>query len=136
MSEEICDVIDKLAEKIGIAVDWGNENIAPYIQDLVERYSKYEISNCAIWCAVLFILTVCCVVGIVRSCRSIKRRELCCKGASDAEDDEYINILIIVFSILGLPLFGIAFCCCLDMLMQWVFIPDISFIKAITTIMK
>lgn len=103
---------------------------------MIERYSKYEISNYAIWCTVLFILTVCCVVGIVRFYRSIKRRGLCCKGASDAEDDEYVNALIIVFSILGLFLFGILFCCFLDMLMQWVFIPDISFMKAITTMMK
>lgn len=31
MSQEIINVLDNLGEKFGIAIDWSNENILPYL---------------------------------------------------------------------------------------------------------
>jgi hypothetical protein len=42
-SEQIIQVIDKIAEKIGIAIDWSQENILPYMQDLLRRYTTMQI---------------------------------------------------------------------------------------------
>lgn len=39
MSQEIINVLDNLGEKFGIAIDWSNENILPYLQDLIHRIS-------------------------------------------------------------------------------------------------
>lgn len=49
MSEEIIKVLDALAERFGLAVDWTSENVIPYIEKLCGRYINYEITTSAIW---------------------------------------------------------------------------------------
>ena len=43
MSEEIIKVFDYLGEKLGIVIDWTQENILPYLQDLLGRYVTFNI---------------------------------------------------------------------------------------------
>lgn len=43
MSEEIIKVFDYIGEKFGIAIDWTQENLQPYLMDLWERFIKYEL---------------------------------------------------------------------------------------------
>lgn len=45
MSDEIIKVLDALAEKFGIAVDWTRQNIQPYIEDLCHRIVGYELTT-------------------------------------------------------------------------------------------
>ena len=46
-SDELIKVLDYLCEKIGIAVDWTSaqvsDNILPYVQEVVHRYTVYAI---------------------------------------------------------------------------------------------
>lgn len=42
MSEEIIKVIDELGEKFGVAIDWTNQNIMPYLQELFKRFIRYK----------------------------------------------------------------------------------------------
>lgn len=37
----VVQVIDELSSKLGIAIDWSDENILPYLKDLVDRYAIY-----------------------------------------------------------------------------------------------
>lgn len=136
MDNEIYNTIDKLAEKFGIAVNWGNKNVVPYIQDLITRYSKFEIASSAIWSIICFVLVILCIIGIVRSIRNIKRGTPCDKNMYDAENEEAINIAIMVISISGLLAFAILACCFTDMLIKWIFIPDVSFMKTILDMIK
>ena len=136
MDNEICNVIDKLAEKFGIAVNWGNENIMPYIQDLITRYSKFEIASAAIGSIICFILVILCITGIVHSIENIKRGTPCDKNIYDAENEEFINIAIMVVSILGLLVCAILACRFTDMLMRGIFTPDVSFMKTILDMIK
>lgn len=41
----IVEIIDSLAEKFGIVVDWTNQNVMPYIEDLMQRIVSYEITS-------------------------------------------------------------------------------------------
>lgn len=50
-SQELITVLDYLAQKLGLAIDWTSTNIKPYLQDLCSRYIEYEICNS--------ILTIC-----------------------------------------------------------------------------
>lgn len=43
VSEEIIKVLDALAEKFGIAVDWTSENVFPYLQTLCDKFVRYEL---------------------------------------------------------------------------------------------
>ena len=49
MSDEIIKVLDALAEKFGLAVDWTSANIIPYIEQLCGKYINYEIATSIIW---------------------------------------------------------------------------------------
>lgn len=58
VSDEIIKLIDALAERFGIAIDWGSENALPYLEDLAGRYIKYEIVVSAVWMVLAAIILV------------------------------------------------------------------------------
>ena len=45
ISDEIIKVLDVLGEKFGIVIDWAQQNIQPYIQDLCQRVTQYKLST-------------------------------------------------------------------------------------------
>lgn len=49
MSEEIIKVLNALAEKFGLAVDWTSANVIPYLEQVCGKYVNYEIATSAIW---------------------------------------------------------------------------------------
>lgn len=49
MSEEIIKILDALADKFGIAIDWTSANIIPYLKELCGKYVNYEIATSVIW---------------------------------------------------------------------------------------
>ena len=52
VSSEIIEVLDYLGEKFGIAIDWTNNNVLPYLQALVDKFIKWEISTSILWIAI------------------------------------------------------------------------------------
>lgn len=42
MSEEIIKVLDELGKRFGIVIDWSNQNIIPYLQELLQRFIYYK----------------------------------------------------------------------------------------------
>ena len=64
MSDEIIKVLDALAEKFGLAVDWTSSNILPYIQELAGKIVRWEIGTSIMWLVIgviLLILIVPCI---------------------------------------------------------------------------
>ena len=49
MSEEIIKVLNDLASRFGVAIDWTNQNIVPYLQDLMTRFIKLQNASAIIW---------------------------------------------------------------------------------------
>ena len=49
MSEEIIKVLDELADKFGLAVDWTSANVVPYLEQLCGKYVNYEIATSVVW---------------------------------------------------------------------------------------
>ena len=43
MSEQIIKVLDSVCEKFGIAIDWTNNNVLPYIQQLGDKIVKHDL---------------------------------------------------------------------------------------------
>lgn len=43
MSKEVIEIFDYIGEKLGIAIDWTQENIIPYLTDLLGRYVTFNI---------------------------------------------------------------------------------------------
>ena len=59
MSEEIIKILNILSEKIGISIDWTQENIIPYLEQLFPKYVNYEIATSIVWIVtgILLIIT-------------------------------------------------------------------------------
>ena len=55
MSDEIIKVLDALAEKFGLAVDWTSSNVLPYISELVGKIVRWEIGTSIMWLVIGFI---------------------------------------------------------------------------------
>lgn len=92
ISNEIIKVIDALAEKFGVAVDWSSENIIPYLEQLCDKYINYEIATSVVW--IVF------GVFLISSCKWGLRIAQHCEAES--EEDEWSDLdLIAVFVRVG-----------------------------------
>lgn len=49
LSTQVINIMDALCEKIGIAVDWSQQNVLPYFQELIGKFITYEIATSATW---------------------------------------------------------------------------------------
>lgn len=72
ISSEIIEVLDYLGEKFGIAIDWTSNNVLPYLQALVDKFIKWEISTSILWIAIaIFIIAMAIVLMNLKGFREI-----------------------------------------------------------------
>jgi hypothetical protein len=67
VSDQIIQVIEHLAQKFGVAINWSSENIMPIVEELCTKYISYEIMTSKMWlilCSVLFGIIVV-VYGVI-----------------------------------------------------------------------
>lgn len=58
MSDEIIKVIDAIAEKFGIMIDWTAENVMPLITETLEQLIRYKQITYGIWIAILITIAL------------------------------------------------------------------------------
>lgn len=58
MSEEIIKVLDELGKKFGIIIDWNNQNILPYLQELLKRFICYRNITACVWIIISIAITI------------------------------------------------------------------------------
>ena len=66
MNEETIKVFDYIGDKLGIAIDYTQENIQPYLEDLWHRFITYEIVINSLQFIGSFIITLICLYFILR----------------------------------------------------------------------
>lgn len=88
MSNEIIKVLDALAEKFGVVIDWTAANIIPYLQELCGKYVNYEIVTSTVWIIIGIIL----LTGTFFGWRRID-------GLSDEDEDLAFSFTIILLVI-------------------------------------
>lgn len=52
VSKQIIEVVDALAQRFGVAIDWSKENVMPYIVELGKKYINWEIATSVLWCII------------------------------------------------------------------------------------
>lgn len=62
-SKQIIEVLDYLGEKIGITIDWTQANMIPYLQELFDRFIKWEIATSTMWIFIAIIMWI--IAGIL-----------------------------------------------------------------------
>lgn len=61
ISDQIIQVIDHLAQKFGVAINWSSENIMPIVEELCAKYISYEIMTskvCIIIASIVLLLII------------------------------------------------------------------------------
>ena len=43
MTDEIIKLLDELAKRFGVAIDWADENVMPYLLEVYDRFITYQI---------------------------------------------------------------------------------------------
>ena len=61
LSAEIIKILDDLAKRFGVAIDWADKNVMPYLIDLYERFIDYKI----VLNIIPVILFVVCIIGVI-----------------------------------------------------------------------
>lgn len=49
MADEIIKVLDDLAQRMGVVIDWSAENVLPYVTELGEKLVRYELLTSVFW---------------------------------------------------------------------------------------
>ena len=66
VSDQIIQVIEHLAQKFGIAINWSSENLMPIVEELCTKYISYEIMTSKVWLTLALIaLSLIIAIGTV-----------------------------------------------------------------------
>ena len=101
MSEEIIKVIDELGKRFGIVIDWSNQNIIPYLQELLKRFICYQNITACVWIIISIAITISGVVMIKFLNKWIKSDNY---NESYCSDDEFLATLGYILSICTIAL--------------------------------
>lgn len=93
MSEEIIKILDELGKRFGIVIDWSNQNIIPYLQELFKRFICYRNITACVWIILSIAMTISGVV-MIRSLNKWRKSD-----DYDDCDDDMLAILGYIFSV-------------------------------------
>lgn len=117
LSNEIIKILDALAERFGIAVDWTAENIIPYLTQLGTKYVNYEMVTSIVYMILGVIFGV---IGIVLWRKLYKNKEFGVERKSYCGDDYGVRffsyfglsiLCLISYMIITTQIFDIVKCC-------------------------
>lgn len=138
-SEQFKDIFNMLCEKIGVAIDWTQDNIVPYIMELCKRLVVLNIVEEALWLISGIIAVV--IIGFLakkifedyRKCVDTKDDTFWWDWYSSGISPKVGTIFVFVIGGAVL-LFGlIAIPCCISELLKWAIVPEVQLIKEITS---
>lgn len=70
ISNEIIEVLDYLCDKFGIAIDWTNQNIMPYLEQLFTKFIAWELSTSIAYIVIFAIVAVILTIVLIWSART------------------------------------------------------------------
>lgn len=70
MSDEVIKILDALAERFGIVIDWSSENVLPYLKDVAHRFVNYT----AAMSVLKIILCIICIAVLIKVIKEMNKR--------------------------------------------------------------
>lgn len=98
VSDEIIKILDFVGEKFGVAIDWTDSTFIPYIEQLFQKFVRYEIATSIIWISIAVI----CFMFSLKIIRNIyqKSKEILKICHRDYTFDESVIIILFILLIL------------------------------------
>lgn len=135
MDKELCNVIDKIAEKIGIVIDWSSKNVMPYIQDIMQRYrTKSIVEN-------IIAMTVCAIIITICTIIAVKMIKCIINGLQNTESSIWFDAdydAVSIFSMMASIIIAISFlisvivlCGAIWELVGWFYVPEVKFLEVL-----
>lgn len=57
-SEGLIKVLDAVCDKFGLAINWSQDNVLPYIQQLITKIAHWEIATSLVWMSLALVLLI------------------------------------------------------------------------------
>lgn len=127
---EIEKIIDKIAEKFGIVIDWTQDNIYPYVKDIIGKYRTGKIVQDIIIIGILSLVVLLTILTL-KHIFTPNRKPLISK-----EEDEIVSAILVTICLLALVLLIPIVIWEICNLIDWIFIPETQFIKEISKLLK
>ena len=58
VSDEVIKILEYLCDKIGVTIDWTNNNVLPYLEQLCGKFVKWEIGTSIAWIVLTIIAVI------------------------------------------------------------------------------
>lgn len=137
-SEQFKDIFNMLCEKIGVTIDWTQDNIIPYLTDFFSRFVTYKIITNAIGSVIFFGMLIFGIVGTIyllkdyNKCKKNRGSTTfweCFCGSSGPTPVGWIMITVVVIcsfcGIVGAPI-------SISELLKWIIVPEFQFVEMIS----
>ena len=58
ISDEVIKILEYLCDKIGVTIDWTNNNALPYVEQICEKFIMWEVNTSFAWMGIMGVLTI------------------------------------------------------------------------------
>lgn len=139
-SDEIIKILDDLAGRFGIAINWADQNVMPYVIELFNKFVSYKIAVNTI-SIILFVLALSTNIIFWRKyykCLIQAKKDKASNTLIDAtiytySPSSYLPSTLSIFLGVALTLFlfgsTIAFICSISNLLKLVYIPELYIVE-------
>ena len=75
VSDQIIKVLDEIGKRFGLAIDWTQANIVPYVQQLGQRIVNYELWTSVVWVVLSLVFIIFSVKLFKKSIKDVKSED-------------------------------------------------------------
>lgn len=91
MSDEVIKILDELAKRFGLTIDWTSSNVIPYLEKICNKYVNYEVATSVVW---LLFGIACLILGGI-SFKKMKHYFVESNDSENSTDEEWYGGLCI-----------------------------------------
>ena len=147
-SEQFKEVFELICDKMGVAIDWTQENVVPYVTELCERYVTFNIIEEIISVVCWSLIIIGCIVGaivIVKDFKKVGKEKgsthslYWIKDVGYCGEDWDLTFFGYASAIIGAVLFIVSIpflIFSISELLKWCFIPEVQIIEEISILLK
>ena len=135
-SEEFINIFNFLGEKLGIVIDWSNENVIPYIETLCGKILSWNITTNIFWMVLVTIIFAFAGRFAYVHCKCFDyycgydtESSMKCNKLIEWDDDALVFTIGVCFVIMLISF--ITFCCCSYDMIKTIVFPELKLFEYI-----